>query len=422
MTIEHAQQLIEQAGRLGLSGELELLASIGQDFAASAAMGDTLANAIRQIMVYMDTEAASIFLLDAEGKKLTCLACAGPVEIDGLTIAADRGIVGRTVQSNCVQMVRDVAADGDFSGAVDELTGFRTRSILCAPLQIKGRMLGALEVINKRSGDGLFAVADRQLLQALAGLVSLAVHNAQMAEALVEQERMRRELDLAREIQRGLLPARPAGDFPVCGLNLPALEVSGDFYDFFALPDGRIAWGLGDVSGKGMNAALLMAKTISLFRCLGKTEHDPSRLLAILNDEIAETARFGMFVTMAAGLYDPASGEVTWANAGHQPPLFRDAAGVYREVDASGPPLGVLAGMAYDVHRLHLAGGRLYVFTDGVTEGHDEHGAMLELVGLQALLDRHAGLPASDQLAAVAAVLKRPDIRLHDDLTLLAIG
>ena len=422
MSAEHAHQLLEKVKNTEWAREIELLAKISQDFAASPAMEDTLANAIEQIMAYMDAEAASIFLLDAEQRKLTCLACAGPVEIEGLTIDAAQGIVGRAVLSNTVQMVGDAAADQDFSANVDDLTGFRTRSILCAPLQIKGQKLGALEVINRRSGDGFFAEADKQLLQALAGMVSLAIHNARMAEALVEQERMRRELDLAREIQRGLLPTPPDDAFPVCGINLPAMEVSGDFYDYFSLPDGRIAWGVGDVSGKGMNAAMLMAKTISLFRCLGKTEHDPARLLAILNNEIAETARFGMFVTMAAGLYDPASGEILLANAGHQPPLFRDKNGVYRELELSGPPLGVLAGLSYEVLPLQLSGGRLYVFTDGVTEGRNENGEMLELAGLEGLLDRCVDLPASGQLAVVAEVLMRSGARLHDDLTMLAIG
>lgn len=420
--VAKAQQLMEIAEHPELASDLELLAAISQDFAASPAMGETLANAIRQIMSYMDTEAASIFLLDAEAQQLTCLACAGPVNIEGLAIRADQGIVGRTVVSNTAQMVRDVAQDGDFSMAVDAQTGFCTRSILCAPLKIKDEMLGALEVINKRSGDGLFGTTDLHLLQALAGMVSLAIHNARMAEGLVERERMRRELDLAREIQRGLLPTPPDDAFPVCGLNLPALEVSGDFYDYFPLPDGRIAWGLGDVSGKGMNAAMLMAKTISLFRCLGKREHDPARLLATLNDEIAETARFGMFVTMVIGLYDPASGEVLLANAGHQPPLFRSAQGVYREIEEAGPPLGIMAGMDYDVQQLSLVGGRLYVFTDGVTEGRDASGAMLELSGLTGLLDSLASASAKEQLTAVAAALERPGQRLHDDLTLLAIG
>lgn len=422
MTIEQARKLAGQAANPQVASDLELLAAISQDFVCSPAMNETLANAVRQIMVYTDAEAASIFLLDAEGGKLTCLACAGPVNIEGLSIGAGQGIVGRAVASNSVQMVRDVSRDGSFSGAVDAITGFRTRSILCAPLQVKGRMLGALEVINKHSGDGLFAAADRHLLRALAGMVSLAIHNARMAEALVEQERMRRELDLAREIQRGLLPAPPAGAFPLHGLNLPALEVSGDFYDFFPLADGRIAWGLGDVSGKGMNAALLMAKTISLFRCLGKTEHDPARLLGVLNDEIAETASHGMFVTMAAGIFDPAGGEVLFANAGHQPPLYRSRAGAYLELEEASPPLGIVAGMDYAAQRIRLDGGRLYIFTDGVTEGLTESGGMLGLDGLQSLLDRHAGLPPGEQLNRVADALNRPGAHLRDDLTLLAIG
>ncbi|MFZ4537769.1 PP2C family protein-serine/threonine phosphatase [Propionivibrio sp.] len=422
MTIEHAKQLVDSGANPRLTGDMEMLLAISQDFVGTPAMSETLANAIRQIMVYMDTEAASIFLLDAANEKLTCLACAGPVSIEGLTIARNQGIVGRALSDNCVQMVRDVSADGDFSTAVDDSTGFTTRSILCAPLVVKGRMLGALEVINKRKGDGLFDLADKQFLQVLAGMVSLAVHNAQMTEALVEQERMRRELDLAREIQRDLLPDLPAVDFPVQGLNLSAMEVSGDFYDFFTLADGRIAWGLGDVSGKGMNAAMLMAKTISLFRCLGKTVHDSALLLAMLNDEIVETASRGMFVTMAAGIFDPVSGEVVFANAGHQPPLYRTPEGVYCELEESSPPLGIVPGMEYTEQSLILDGGRLYIFTDGVTEGRAEDGKMLELGGLQALLDKHAALPPIAQLTHVAEALVRPGIRLHDDLTLLVIG
>lgn len=206
------------------------------------------------------------------------------------------------------------------------------------------------------------------------------------------------------------------------GLNLPAYEVSGDFYDFFTLPDGRIAWGLGDVSGKGMNAAMLMAKTISLFRCLGKTEHDPARLLALLNDEIAETASHGMFVTMAAGLFDPSSGELTFANAGHQPPLYRNRQGGYCELEESSPPLGIMPGLDCARQRVQLDGGRLYVFTDGVTEGWAEVGEMLGLDGLKTLLDAHAGLAPADQLACVADALVHPGVRLRDDLTLLVIG
>lgn len=431
MSTDHAQRLAAMTAKTtmaapgDLTGKvelLELLAGVSQEFAASPVMGETLANATQKILAFMDTEAVSIFLLDDAAQNMTCVACAGPVSIEGLTIGATQGIVGRAVSSNAVQMVRDTAADADFSAAVDAQTGFQTRSILCAPLTIKTRRLGALEVINKGSGDGLFSNDDKQLLQALAGMVSLAISNAQMTEALVEQERIRRELDLAREIQRSLLPDAGDGSFPVCGLNYPASEVSGDFYDFFTLPDGRIAWGLGDVSGKGMNAAMLMAKTISLFRCLGKTTADMAQLLATLNDEISETASHGMFVTMVVGIFDPQSGDVRFANAGHQPPLYRSRDGSYREIEAECPPLGVLAGVQYIEQELSLDGGRLYVFTDGVTEGRTISGEMLGLEGLLALLDAQAGDAAAAQLASVAAVLNRPGTRLFDDLTMLAVG
>ena len=433
MTIEHAKQLaekVEDVAGNSLSSDLELLAAISHDFAASPAMSATLANAVHQIMVYMNTEAASIFLLDVSDENLTCLACAGPVNIKGLTIAKTQGIIGRTLASNGVQMVRDVSLDNDFSTTVDDSTGFTTRSILCAPLMVKGRMLGALEVINKGKGDGLFNESDMRLLQGLAGMVSLAVHNAQMTEALVEQERMRRELDLAREIQRDLLPGEPPVDFPVQGLNLSAYEVSGDFYDFFPLADGRIVWGLGDVSGKGMNAAMLMAKTISLFRCLAKTVPNPSLLLALLNNEIFETASRGMFVTMVAGVFDPQSGEVLLANAGHQPPLLRSVSGSYVEIEESSPPLGVAPGMDYALQNIQLDGGRLYVFTDGVTEGWiqgqgvpgNKWGEMLGLEGFKSLLDKHAALLPAEQMLRVRDALLRPGVRLRDDLTLLVIG
>ena len=167
---------------------------------------------------------------------------------------------------------------------------------------------------------------------------------------------------------------------------------------------------------------MLMAKTISLFRCLGKTLHDPARLLAILNDEIVETASHGMFVTMVAGIFDPRTGDVVLANAGHQPPLLRHPEGRYGEVTESSPPLGVLPGMAFATQHLTLAGGRLYLFTDGVTEGTTENGDMLALSGVQRLLDAVANELPVMQLARVAAALQRSGERLHDDLTLLVIG
>ena len=410
------------------AGNLALLAALSQDLAGTPDLDSTLSNAVAQTLAYMGAEAASLFLLDEQGERLVCRACAGPVHITGLCLERQQGIIGRALAEGRVQLVRDTAHDPDFSASVDQQTGFCTRSILCAPLMVKGELLGALEAINKRkadaneTADGLFADADRDFLQALAGMVALAVHNARMTAALVEQERMKRELDLARDIQRDLLPPPAPAGVPIHGLNLPAHEVSGDFYDFCALPDGRYLWGLGDVAGKGMNAALLMAKTISLLRCLGKAALPPGQLLARLNEELCETTRRGVFVTLVAGLYDPASGKVVLAGAGHPPPLRRTPDGQWTAFAAEAPPLGIVPGIDFPETRLSLDGGRLYVYSDGVSEGHTASGSMLGADGLRALLEGCADADPAAQVAAIASALARPGARLHDDLTVLVLG
>ena len=209
------------------------------------------------------------------------------------------------------------------------------------------------------------------------------------------------------------------------GVNTPARAVSGDFYDFFELDDGRICFNLGDVSGKGINAALLMAKTASIFRCLGKTDPDPGRLLARVNAEICETATRGMFVTMVGGLLDPASGTVRIANAGHEPPLLRHADGSYEAFEADSPPLGIVPPFDPDEAlpeiEIALGDGTLYIFTDGITEGYTAEGGMLGVDGLKALLDSNTHLPAADRLDFVAASLRHGGRPLRDDLTLLAV-
>lgn len=131
------------------------LAELSQDFASSLDIGETLKHAIDRFMVYLDAEAASIFLLEDDGSALTCRECAGPVDIRGLRLAPEQGIVGQTVARNEARIVRDVARDPSFAAMVDDHSGFATRSILCVPLAVRGRCLGALELLNKRGGDGL---------------------------------------------------------------------------------------------------------------------------------------------------------------------------------------------------------------------------------------------------------------------------
>ena len=404
---------------------LELLADIGQDFATSLDWTTTLDRALSRVATHMQAEAASLFLLDSDDRELVCRACWGSHDIIGMRIAADCGIVGRSVASDNCQLVRDVREDPDFAQQVDLQTGFVTRSVLCAPLTVGQRRIGALELINKRGGNGLFSEQDRNGLQVLAASAALALSNARLTERLIEQEKLRRELFLAGEIQRGLLPTLDGETSPVAAINVPARAVSGDFYDAFTLADGRIAFNIGDVAGKGMNAALLMAKTISLYRCLGKTEYDPSTLLQRINAELCETGTRGMFVTMIGGLYDPASDLVVFANAGHQPPMLHTADGEFRLFPASAPPLGIGEGLVSrdppPVESLVLDGGSFVAFTDGITEARGDGTEMLGVGGVQNLLRRHAQLGLWEQIVAVIEHARHGALELHDDLTMLGI-
>jgi len=248
--------------------------------------------------------------------------------------------------------------------------------------------------------------------------------NWRLQQALAERDKfaqeLRCELELAREVQKSLLPAC-AGSVPnVVGLNLTAKAVSGDFYDYYELSDGRIAFCLADVSGKGMNAALLMAKTASLFRCLGKGIHDPAKLLGMLNREILETSIRGMFVTMVAGVLDTRSNEVTLSSAGHLPALHMGCAALVAEYPATAPPLGIIPGASFSKDTFDLQGGCLYLYTDGLLDARQGDGR-LGKEGLVELLREYSHLPSAQRAKAIADAVHARDGAVEDDLTLLII-
>jgi sigma-B regulation protein RsbU (phosphoserine phosphatase) len=400
-------------------GAFALLAEMTRDFTATLDLEPTLRRALDSIARHVGAEAGSLWMLEPDGGALVCVASVGASQITGMRLAASEGILGRCVRENAGQRVLDVRRDPHFSARIDAQSGFVTRSILCAPMAFSDRMLGAIELLNKRAGDGCFAASDGHLLEVLAASAALAVANAQLARAQLEHERVRRDLELGAEIQQGLLPAARPTPYPVQAVNLPARTVSGDFYDFLDLPGGRIAFCLGDVSGKGVNAALLGARTASLYRCLARETAGPGPLLARLDAELAETVTRGMFVTLVAGVYEPRSGRLRLANAGHEPPLLRAREGGFRGFPAEAPPLGVLGDAEFPELELDLAAGALYVFSDGLTEACAGDGRPLGAEGVERLLDRFAEKPLRERIDAVA--LELGSLGLRDDATLLGV-
>ena len=395
--------------------EVGILADFCHAFAASLDVGETLRRAVVQIAEHMNAEAAAVFLLDTAEGDIVCRASAGPVDVVGMRVQAGKGIVGRAIAENRVQMVRDTARDPDYLG---DQKGFRSRSILCAPLDTADGPIGALQVLNKRDG-ALFDSHDADVLRLLAVPTSLALNNARLTCELVEQNRIKREFQLARQMQKTLLPARRR-DFPIVAMNLPAREISGDFYDYFDLPDGRIGFCLGDVAGKGMDAALLMVRASSCLRWAGKDVMPPDQWLRRVNIELCETVTRGMFVCAVAGYYDPATSVVEFANAGFPPLLVRRVDGSTRERRAGGPPLGIINDADFPSERLALAGGSLYAFSDGVTDVRGPDRRPIGLEGVRALVERVSTMSARARVRAIIGSLRK--LLLADDTTLMLIA
>lgn len=396
---------------------LGFLADLSQALALSLDLRETLTEAVTRIADFIQAEAASMFLLDPESGLLECRICVGPVDITGLKLQVGQGVIGRAVAENAVQVVRDARNDPRVHVSVDAETGFVTRSILCAPLSTARGPIGALEVINRRDGV-LFDAADAEILRLLAAPAALAINNARLAQELVEQQRIRRELELARKIQKSLLPKRRRGGFPLIGVNLPAHEISGDFYDYFDLPGGRIAFVIGDISGKGLDAAFLMVRVASLLRWAGKEAPAPGVWLARVNAELCESMHEGRFVCAVVGHYERTSRNVVFASAGFPPALLQRGT-QFEEFAADGPPLGILPDSAYGERRVALDDAALYFFSDGATDVRDAARNPIGSAGLRALIARHADSAPEPRLRAVLGELKR--MRLVDDTTILLL-
>lgn len=401
---------------------LAFLARLSEEFAVSLDIDQTLEKALQGVVEVLEGEAGALFLIDeADTQIVVCRAYVGPVDVRNVRVRIGEGIVGRCISRQAVEIVDDPYGDSQFLKTVDKESGFVTRSILCSPLMAGSKCVGAIEILNKNRGDGHFHPEDAHLLQVMASSAALAISNAHMAKALMAQERVKRELELAAKIQQDFLPRPRPASFPVHGHNKPVQEVSGDFFDIMEIDADTILFSLGDVTGKGINAALLMAKSVSVFRCLGKSILDPATLMTAINRELCETRVIGMFVTLLVGIYDRKQNIVRFASAGHEPPLLVNRDGEVESFSSDAPPVGIKANLTFKTREVALDGGAFYVFTDGFTEARNVVGTMLGQEGLIDMLSNVADLPGPERVAKLFTDLTTHGWRTQDDLTLLVV-
>ena len=415
----------EKKENLQVNVDLGLITKMNQEFAVSLDLNDTLKTALQVIIARINAQAANIFLINEKKKKFECIASLNQDYLDEYELDLKDGVMGKAVKlKKCIRVgnvKKDVREIAEFYFDLDNKTNFTTYSVLCAPLIAANECIGVIHCLNKKTDDKLFIEDDRKLLETLSAPAAFAIRNAKMAKEMIEKNKIQKEIEIVGEIQKSLLSQNKKDSFPIAGINIPAKVVSGDFYNFSDLGDGKYGFGVADVSGKGIKSSLLMSKASSLYRCLSKTMFSASELLTLLNNEICETISRGMFVTMLIGIYDSNKKELLLSSAGHEPPLILNKDGTFSNFSEAGPPLGVMLKKKYTEMTIPFKESSMYIFTDGITEIKDPNGQMLGSEGFQDYIKKYQSSPNNERLKKIIDDIIKSGKIQKDDLTIVVV-
>jgi sigma-B regulation protein RsbU (phosphoserine phosphatase) len=326
--------------------------------------------------------------------------------------------------------VRDAELNAFLTGDEPPPAGLlpEARYFLGVPITIDHSSRGFLVMGDKESrrGVGPFPLPDRRTLGLFANQAAIALENARLHLQALEKERLEREMHLAAEIQRQILPkgAPDVPGFSLAGWNRPAREVGGDYYDLFPLASGRIGLVLGDVSGKGIPAALMVSTLHSALRLLLDRSEVGPELLEKLNRHIIESSTANKFITMLIAQLDPATGQLDYLNAGHNPGLLLRRDGRVEELGSSGVPLGLLPFARFERRSIRIdPGDFLCLYSDGITECESQTDEEFGLSRLTTLLALHR----DGHLQAVLDEIQRSTdvfsqgLPQHDDQTVVLL-
>lgn len=321
--------------------------------------------------IFSQADAGFVLLKDPDGDKLRVGAsqCASPVEDE---VPISMTVVKQAMSQSQAILSADVMGDGRFRNS-ESLTDLKLRSLMCAPLlSADGRALGVIQLSTLELSQP-FTSDDLDLLVSVSAQAALAVENATLHDTIVRRRDMERDMAFAAQVQQGFLPsvAPVAEGFQFADYYKAAYHVGGDYFDYVRLPDGRIAMAIGDVAGKGVSAALLMARLHASARYHLLSSPSPGVAMTGLNAEISGSGLGFRMITLVFAIVDPVTKTVCIANAGHLPPLYCTAEGSARFIGMreSGLPLGVLPEQQFNEMTIELRPGESLVFyTDGITE------------------------------------------------------
>lgn len=404
---------------------LQTLTLLARELIEDRPMNELFGFIVDRVMEHLHPSRAAIALLGHDGRSFTKVEVRRADETDAGELTISHTLLTEIVEEKKALAFVDVDADEKLRTA-QSIVMQGIHSILCAPLMIGNSVVGVLYVdylFTQRS----LSEDDVRLVAQIGRFAASKLETTRLREEAIQKRIMDEELKTASSIQRRLLPSAPGNvqGYSFVGRNQPCRTVSGDYYDFAVRPDGRVYFVIGDVSGKGVTAGLMMAGLQVAFRIFSKTDPDPATLVTQLNVTLKENLPQSKFVTLFLGCLDTKSGKVEYVNAGHTPPLWLRRSGAI-ELTESDLLLGVVSRAEFVNRQLQLdPGDSLVLFTDGVTEARNAEGfdlgSMLIGTALAKLHGADADAIASSVNDTVLTHVGDAE-NLDDDVTLLVVS
>ena len=335
-------------------------------------------------------------LMTLEGQKLEVRATRG----EGFRIS--NAVRDRVLQKKESVLVRDTSADEAFRER-RSIVEQHVRTLIAVPLQTRDQIIGLIYV-DSPSLTREFTKDDLAMLTVMANVAAIRIEQSRFAEMEKTRQIMERDLEQAAMIQRQYLPsaAPTVPGLELAGYNAPCRTVGGDYYDFFAYPSGRVAMVLGDVSGKGMAASLMMMGLQARVQVLIDEPESLAATITRLNRITAANCPPARFITLFLCILDGKNGELTYTNAGHNAPLILRANGGHDSLTDGGPPLGILSDFSYQQYQTRLeTGDILAIYSDGVTEAASPDDEEFETEHLSKSIQAHRKESASDIILRV---------------------
>ena len=403
---------------------LALISKVGVTLLASATLDETLRQVALLVFDAVPAERCLIMLREpTEGGELKIRAA----EMRDRRPEVGEVRVSRTIIEEVVNQGRSVlTSDAQHDPRFQNTVTFQgIRSVLAVPLGVGDRIFGMIYA-DSPLATSRFTEDHLKVLTTLGSVAAIRVENTRLLEEHLEQERFERELQLAREIQQRFQPSAPPviPGYGLQGISFPSYEIGGDYYDFITCGDGRLVVALGDVSGKGTSAALLMSSLHAAVHAQVASCRPITESISAVNRYLADNTPANRFVTLFYAELDPLTGSLSFINAGHNPPIIAHEGGTLEHLAAGGLPLGIVPDFDYREGRTQLRPGDVLVaYSDGVTESQNAKGEEFGTVRLQDVVARNLSRSAAgirDQIEAALSSFAQ-GTPAGDDITLVIV-